>query len=251
MDLINKISLSRKTLQKFLEKEWDTSTLVDYSSHEIEKIYGDKKYEGKFSFGKASSLNFTLNHKLVPSHKLHVIYYNFPELNSPPLKINIQCGEKMEKLYLSDDLIDPEDSILLIIYDSITENLEKTIEDVYKKSQEYLNYTSLSSQITEENEKLGKNKLRLVHFRNIHIFNINTLTYDITKHSIIPKHECIRDNTEIETILKKTNSTRDQLPEIQRTDAMAKMLRMAPGDICHITRKSERCGEYSYYRICV
>ena len=50
--------------------------------------------------------------------------------------------------------------------------------------------------------------------------------------------------------MKKTNSSKDLLPVILRTDPMAKILRLCPGDICEITRNSERCGEYKYYRIC-
>ena len=54
----------------------------------------------------------------------------------------------------------------------------------------------------------------------------------------------------IKEIYEETNSSKDQLPGILRTDPMSKLFRLAPGDICKITRNSERCGEYVYYRIC-
>ncbi len=250
MDLINKINLSRKTLKEFLKSEWDTSVISDYSNQEIEKIYRTKSYKNKeISFGKATPFNLELNHKLVPSHKLHVIYYNFPELNSRLLKITKACGYKMLDLYTK-EIINPEDSIILILTDTITENIENAIEDIYKKGQEELLINNLSDEIIDQNEKLGEDKLRYEHFRNIHVFNLNTLTINIGQHILVPKHECIRKKNEIEEILTKTNTTRKQLPIILRKDPMAKLLRLAPGDICKITRISDKCGEYSYYRIC-
>jgi len=215
----------------------------------LKKIYTSKKINTDISFGKASALNITLNHKTVKSHRLHVIYYNFPELNASPLKINKTCGDKMLKLYV-DGIINPEDSIILIIADVISENIEKTIEDVYKRGQEELLVEKLSDNIIEENEKLNDSKLRNEHFRNIHIFNINAITFDPLKHVLVPKHECIRKESEIEAILKITNTNRSQLPVILRKDPVAKLFRLAPGDICKITRTSEKCGEYIYYRIC-
>ena len=116
----------------------------------------------------------------------------------------------MLSLY-NNEIIDPEDSIILIITEKISENIGKTIEDVYKKGQEKLLIDNLSDKILEQNEKLGENKYNFSHFRNA------------------------KDN---------------QLPGIVRTDPMAKLLRLAPGDLCEITRDSERCGEYKFYRIC-
>ena len=69
-------------------------------------------------------------------------------------------------------------------------------------------------------------------------------------HVSVPKHVCIRNNNVKNEIFEKTNTTSEKLPIILRTDPVAKLLRMAPGDICEITRKSERCGVYKFYRIC-
>jgi DNA-directed RNA polymerase subunit H (RpoH/RPB5) len=249
MDLVNKINKSRSTLKKYLESEWDISSISDYSNQEIEKLYNLKTTKNEdLYFGKATNLNMTLQHKQITDHKLHIIYYNFPELNSPSLKVTKTCAEKLNKLYT--ETIDPEDSIILIITESITENLEKAIEDLYKKSQEYLVTNNLSDNILSQNEELGDNKYNLTYFRNIHLFSIDNLSFDINQHFTVPEHRCIRNNTEKTKIWKKTNTTEKQLPVILRTDAMAKILRLCPGDMCEITRNSERCGEYKYYRIC-
>jgi DNA-directed RNA polymerase subunit H (RpoH/RPB5) len=248
MEVINKIRKSRNLLKQYLEDEWKTDIINDYTNDEIRKIYMTKS-DTALSFGKASSLNMTLQHKLIPSHKLHIIYYNFPEINSPFLKVTKTCGDKIQRLY-TDEVINPEDSIILIITDTISENIEKTIEDLYKQGQEELLTNNLSDSIITENEKLGESKLRNEHFRNIHIFDINRLTFDPMKHSLVPNHRYIRNMQEIDSILKKTNTNKEQLPIILRKDSIAKLLRLAPGDICEITRVSEKCGEYIYYRIC-
>ncbi len=249
MDLIRKIKNSRDIFKKYLEIEWDISVISDYSEEEIEKLYTSKSYNDNLYFGKASNLNLTLSHKDIKDHKLHIIYYNFPEINSPPLKVTKLCGDKMLSLY-TNEIINPEDSIILIITEKISENIQKTIEDIYKKGQEKLLLENLSDNILEQNEKLGEKKYKINHFRNIHLFNIDTLGFDIGKHITVPKHRCIRNTEEINEILKKVNAVKTQLPEILRTDPMSKLLRMAPGDLCEIMRSSERCGEYKFYRIC-
>lgn len=250
MDLINKINNSRSLLKKYLQPEWDISAISEYSNKEIEKLYNLKvpKNENLY-FGKATNLNITLNHLVFNDHKLHIIYYNFPELNSPPLKVTKTCADKINKLY-AEEIINADDSIILIINENITENLEKAIEDLYKQGQEYLSANNLSDNILEQNEKLGTDKFNINYFRNIHLFNIDNLSFDISDHFSVPEHKCIRNNKEIQKIMKKTNTSKGQLPIILRTDAMAKLIRMCPGDICEITRNSERCGEYKYYRIC-
>ena len=132
----------------------------------------------------------------------------------------------------------------------MTENLEKSMEDLYLNGQGELLSKGLNKVIENENKKLNENKYSNVHFRNIHVYHLDSLAIDITSHSKVPKHEIIRKQPTINNILEKCNARINQFPIILRKDAMAKILRLAPGDICKITRNSERCGEYVYYRIC-
>lgn len=249
MSYVHKINKSRSLFKKFLEPEWDVSVISDYSDEEIEKLYNLKNSKNPLSFGKAGNLNITLEHSRIKDHKLHIIYYNFPEINSSPLKVTKQCADKINKLYIEES-IQPEDSVILIITEKISENLEKAVEDLYKFGQEQLKINGLSDNIIDENEKLKENKYRMDYFRNIYLFCINNISFDISVNITVPEHICIRDEEEINKILKKVNATRDQMPIILRTDPMAKLIRLCPGDICEITRRSERCGEYKYYRIC-
>ena len=108
------------------------------------------------NFGKASNLNITLENLKIKENKLHIIYYNFPEINSPPIKITKQCADKINKLYV-EEKINPEDSIILIITDKISPNLERQLKDLYGLGQEYLNTNGISDEILEKkNNKLGE-----------------------------------------------------------------------------------------------
>ena len=247
---ISKINRSRYNLKKYLDSEWNTDDIKDYSDIEIEKLYRTSKpTSSDIYFGSASACNFTLYHKHIPSHRLHVIYYNFPELGSYAVKITKTCSEKLNSLYKEGD-IQPEDSLIVILYNQIPENLQTSIEDLYMLGQEELNLNGLSEIIKTENDSLGDNKYNQAHFRNIHIYHLDSLSIDITKHTNVPEHIAIRDKQSIDEILEKCNCRIDQLPIILRTDAMAKRIRLAPGDICKITRVTLSAGDVIYYRVC-
>jgi len=111
---IKKINASRKNLKSYLDEEWITEDIKDYSDLEIEKLYKSSNHiKDGINFGAASGCNITLYHKNIPSHRLHIIYYNFPEIGRPSVKINKQCADKINNLY-TDEIISPEDSIIII-----------------------------------------------------------------------------------------------------------------------------------------
>jgi DNA-directed RNA polymerase subunit H (RpoH/RPB5) len=252
MDIVDKILKSREQLKNILSDEWDTSVIQDYSRTEMEKIYNinTPKSSSISQFGNASGCNVTLSHKYIPSHKLHIVYYNFPELGRNIPKITKQCGDKINSLY-TENIIQNDDSILMIILDKLTENIENTIATINLKSQEGLHMTGLSENIiNENNSKKIPFKYSISHFKNIHILNILSLTIDLKNHSIVPKHECIRDKKIIKTLLKDTNTTIKQLPFIKVSDIQSKLLRLSPGDLCKITRNT-LSGKIITYRICV
>lgn len=247
---IKKINQSRYNLKKYLGSEWDTSKIIDYSDDEISKIYKTPKSQNTFlSFGSASGCNITLYHKKISIHRLHVIYYNFPEIGKPAVKVTKMCSDKLSDLY-SEGIIQPEDSLIIILYNPVPENLNKSIEGLYQSGQEILKTDGLSEGIQFKNDKLEDNKYMTEHFKNIHAFHLDEIAIDITLHSMIPDHECIRDQPTINQILEDCNATINQLPSILRTDAMAKRLRLAPGDICKIMRITTTAGETPYYRVC-
>jgi len=247
---VSKINKCRYNLKKYLESEWDISKIIDYSDDDIEKLYSSSKpMNSEIQFGNASGCDFSLYHKKIPSHRLHIIHYNFPEIGKPSVKINKTCSEKLNNLY-KDEIISPEDSLIIILYNPMTENLERSIEELYINGQEELTRDGLSEGILKENNLLGENRYLDVHFRNVHMYHLDALAIDIMSHSKVPKHEIIRNQPEINNILERCNARINQLPIIIRGDAIAKRLRLAPGDICKITRKTKSAGEIEYYRVC-
>ena len=88
------------------------------------------------------------------------------------------------------------------------------------------------------------------HFRNVTLLSIDSITNNLFKHRLVPKHTVIRSRKEIQNIIQKLNVGLEQLPIILKNDAIAKQLLMVNGDICEITRSSMKSCEYNFYRIC-
>jgi len=251
MHLLERIYNSRKTLRSVLSDEWSVEMIHDFSLKELETMYITQKSNTYIDSG----CNFTLTNRLIPSHKLHVIYYNFPELHRTGTKINKTCCDKLTALYKKDgfdnedSIFEPEDSLLVIINESISESIKKSVESMYLKGQNELLTMELSDDIQKE-MKDSKFYVEKPYFRNVHIFHLDTLINNLMDHNLVPKHEVIRDKDEINKIFEMTNSNIYQLPIILRTDSIAKIIRLCPGDLCKITRKSSVSCSAIYYRIC-
>lgn len=103
-------------------------------------------------------------------------------------------------------------------------------------------------------EKLTQNNIKFINSMKlgIQIFEIKELQFNISKHKLIPKHELISDQNEVNDIIQKYNvKTKFQLPIILKTDPMAKYLNLKNGDIIKIVRVSPTAGEYISYRCCL
>ena len=87
---------------------------------------------------------------------------------------------------------------------------------------------------------------------NIQVFDINELQFNVARHSLVPQHEPIRAEEEIDKIVKiSCVKSKFQLPLIHNTDAMARYLALKPGEIVRIVRLSPSAGEYVSYRCCI
>lgn len=247
-NISQKVNKTRYTLKEILSNEWDTSIIQDYSDTEIDKIYSANSSNLSPFPGVAGACNFKLSHKNIPSHSLHIIYYNFPENGKQSTKVTKSSCEKLYEYY-NDESVNFEDSMFIIIDDTISESLEKSFDELNIKLQGELQSRDLDEKIIDE---MSKNDIQLEkkHFRNVHIFNVNNFTNNILKHRLVPPHKSIREKKYIEEILNKCNCKANQLPIILKNDIISKTLRLSNGDICEITRKSDKSGTYPFYRIC-
>ena len=87
---------------------------------------------------------------------------------------------------------------------------------------------------------------------NLQVFMIKELLLNISKHVLVPKHEVIRDQKQINDLVEHYNlKSKLQFPIILKTDPMAKYLNVQSGDLVRVTRTSPSAGESILYRCCV
>lgn len=70
---------------------------------------------------------------------------------------------------------------------------------------------------------------------------------DIEEHELVPNHEVVDDDT-VDELLEEHGIDKEQLPVIDRTDAVVKQLEAEVGDVIRIDRESPTAGETTYYR---
>ena len=248
MDLIQKIVKSRITLKEILSKDYNTDDLPIYSVDEMDKLYKlqpDSESPLKILGDNGLPCHFTVKHRILDEHELHVYYYNFPKIGENTTKINRTITNKINTLY-EDKIIKETDSIFIILNESIndtTVNLYESLKLLLHK--EEIDMTEMNKHMDEKNIKL-----QYKHFRNLFMFDINTLQINILEHNLVPKHEVIREEDEINNILEKCNCELHEMPIISRNDPIGKLLMCVPGDICKIDRISKTGGNYDYYRVC-
>ena len=162
-------------------------SIQSLSRQEVEIMYKASTANSYESTG----CNIVLNHLSVKQHRLHIFYYNFPELNRGGTKINKTCCDKIVALYKnedSDDLpLEKDDSVILIINEPVSQSISDSVENTYINNQDILIKTGLRKEIADEIKQKNLN-LTIQHFRNIHIFHIDRLIHNVTKHELVPKH---------------------------------------------------------------
>lgn len=88
--------------------------------------------------------------------------------------------------------------------------------------------------------------------RDIQIFTLGELQYDVTEHALVPKHVPIRSESQIREILRRYQlPDRYKMPLIPSTDPVARYLALKPGQLVCVTRPSPSCGVYVSYRCCM
>jgi DNA-directed RNA polymerase subunit H (RpoH/RPB5) len=87
--------------------------------------------------------------------------------------------------------------------------------------------------------------------RDVQLFQVRELMYNVSRHSLVPKHEPIRDEARIEEVVKRYRlKSKFQLPLILSGEPMARYLALKPGQLVRITRPSPSSGTYVLYRCC-
>jgi len=253
MKITEKINKSRYTLKSILSNEWDTLPIQDYSLKELDSIYSNNS--GLEQYGYGFICNLKLPHKIIQNYSLHIVYYKFPDLSpdSTTSKVSKKSlVDNIKKLY-DEEYFSSNDSVMIVINESVSETIQKAIDNLNIELQNDLELSGLNSDIINDFKskdiKLG-NEYNLKHFKNIQILDINSLTNNLLEHNLVPKHEVIRNKTDINKILEDCNANISQLPIILKNDIISKLIRLSPGDLCKITRNNNKCGINYFYRVC-
>ena len=249
MVLFNKIVNSRKVLKEILSNEWDTDTIPILSINEIDVLYNNKPAKNSILnlIGNAGKCSITIDNKMVPEHKLHIIYYNFPEINKNTSKVTKSIINKIYNIY---EFYNITDNLLIIINESINDTINKLIDVININNKKVINENETKVNILVDKFKNKGLHLNNNYFRTVHIVSIDSIQRNLFEHNYIPKHIPIRDINKIEKIITESNATINQLPIINKYDIMSTLNLLNPNDIIDIKRISTKCGNYSYYRVC-
>ncbi|MEM0139458.1 MAG: DNA-directed RNA polymerase subunit H [Ferroplasma sp.] len=79
--------------------------------------------------------------------------------------------------------------------------------------------------------------------------------FNVLEHENVPEHHLVPEEEE-NSLLKKLNVTKEDLPKISINDPTIKALeeihgKLEPGRLIKIIRKSPTAGYYEYYRVIV
>lgn len=208
--LISQVYTSRNMLVELLKSQnYNTSEYEEFSINEINVMKMNNQLDMILEKNPAGE-------KEERQKKIYVKYY-LGKLLRPN---NLQ--EMIDDLFIVEEVLTKEDTLLVVVKDDLNETLINTIKHIWE---------------TE------------------HIFIIlqplKRLQFNILNHSLVPPHRVLNDSEKI-MIKTKYNIMNDgEFPELSRFDPVAQSIGIRPGQICEIIRPSKTAISAPYYRICI
>lgn len=132
--------------------------------------------------------------------------------------------------------------------------LDEIIEDLYTIENVLTKNDTLIIIIDDEPNDTIITKIKYLYDHDgifIVIHNMQRLQFNITLHSLVPKHIILTETEHGELMKIYHLKDHQSLPEISRFDPVAMAICMKPGQICKILRQSAVALSTKYYRICV
>ena len=200
--IISQLYTSRNILLKLLKKRgFSTEDYEGFSFNEIRILYNNNQ------------LDMLLTTK--EGKKVYVKYHVMTKLRLS------YVYDWVEDLYNLEEVLTPQDELIVITKDKINDSLTKMMGDIFIKDKIF-----------------------------IIIFNLKQLQFNILEHSLVSPHRILSKQEENEIIKKYNIRERKQFPEISRFDPVAKALGMRPDSVCEIIRPNKSAIESKYYRLC-
>jgi DNA-directed RNA polymerase subunit H len=75
-------------------------------------------------------------------------------------------------------------------------------------------------------------------------------SFDVSKHTLVPKHKKLSEKDK-KVLLERYRITLNELPRISVKDPAIGKMKLSPGDVVQISRKSPTAGDSVYYRCVV
>jgi DNA-directed RNA polymerase I, II, and III subunit RPABC1 len=86
-------------------------------------------------------------------------------------------------------------------------------------------------------------------FRGTELFWLNTVIFNITHHTLVPKHTKMGDDEVKKLLSELFIHNKFHLPLMLKSDPITRYLDLSSGDVCRITRYSPTSGQYYSYRV--
>jgi len=193
--------------------------MLTHRNIEVEEYSNFSQEELDIMYKANPKITFEMNpiDMVFPKSNFTIKYVLQPKLRSKDVM-------KLIEDMIEENSIKEKSTIILIVRDTMKteETIENFFESILKKNNIY-----------------------------VQMFDINKLLYNVTEHTLVPKHEIISTEEKEDLMSKYNLETEDQLPLIKKNDPVAKYHGMRVGNVCKITTHSETHGVYTKYRLCV
>ena len=193
--------------------------MLTHRNIEVEESSNFSQEELDIMYKANPKITFEMNpiDMVFPKSNFTIKYVLQPKLRSKDVM-------KLIEDMIEENSIKEKSTIILIVRDTMKteETIENFFESILKKNNIY-----------------------------VQMFDINKLLYNVTEHTLVPKHEIISTEEKEDLMSKYNLETEDQLPLIKKNDPVAKYHGMRVGNVCKITTHSETHGVYTKYRLCV
>lgn len=134
--------------------------------------------------------------------------------------------DMVEDLFHIESILSKKDDFIIIAKDQPNDTLIQNVKDIWMSDNIYIS-----------------------------LLNIKRLQFNILKHTLVPPHEIMTDEKEIEEFIKKYNIDKKKLskslPDISRFSPVSLVLGIRPSQICKISRDSKTAINSNFYRICL
>jgi DNA-directed RNA polymerase subunit H (RpoH/RPB5) len=198
---------SRRTLlEQLAQMDYKTADYGAFTVHEIDALLA------------SSQLDMLLENE----HTGRKIYVKYPRAASSRNIQQKMLDELVEDLYLMEDVLTREDTLMIMIEDEPNDSLLAKLRSMWDRDGIFI----------------------VVH-------NMQRLQFNILNHTLVPKITALSED-EAQTVMTKYNlRDKTQFPEISRFDPQALAIALRPGQVAEIERSSPTALRSLYYRVCV